>query len=198
MGLRERYKDHVRDEVKRVALDQLAAGGPERVSVNAIARELGVSGPALYRYFANRDELLTELTVDAYGDLAAALAGKATVRALATAYRGWALDQPHRYRLLFAPPLPGLDAHSERLVAASQAAMDHVLAVLPRDEDAPGKLAGPLRARARSRGTDTPPGTALTAVLLWSRLHGLVSLELGGNLASMGLDAAELLAAELS
>jgi AcrR family transcriptional regulator len=41
--------------------------------VNVIAEELGVSGPALYRYFAGRDALLTELIVDAYADLAAAL-----------------------------------------------------------------------------------------------------------------------------
>ena len=40
-------------------------------------------------------------------------------------------------------------------------------------------------------------GAALRPVLVWSRLHGLVSLELGGNFASMGLDADELFEAEL-
>jgi AcrR family transcriptional regulator len=44
------------------------------VSVSAIGKQLGVSGPALYRYFASRDELLTELVIDAYHDLADALA----------------------------------------------------------------------------------------------------------------------------
>jgi AcrR family transcriptional regulator len=45
-------------------------------------RELGVSGPALYRYFKNRDALLTALIEDAYDDLADALARR---------YRAWPL-----------------------------------------------------------------------------------------------------------
>ena len=63
----------VRAAVKRVAFRQLAEGGPAAVAINAIARELGVSGPALYRYFKNRDALLTALVLDAYDDLADAL-----------------------------------------------------------------------------------------------------------------------------
>ena len=67
---RERYRTQVRDEVKAIALRQLAESGPAGISVNAIAKELGVSGPALYRYFTNRDELLDELVIDAHYDLA--------------------------------------------------------------------------------------------------------------------------------
>ena len=53
----------VRAAVKTAALNQLKAGGPAAVALNAIARELGVSGPALYRYFKNRDALLTALAI---------------------------------------------------------------------------------------------------------------------------------------
>ena len=73
-SMRDRFREHVREDVKEVALEQLAGGGPQAISLNAIARRLGVSGPALYRYYSNRDELLTELVIDAYRDLAAALA----------------------------------------------------------------------------------------------------------------------------
>src|SRR5262245_62403109 len=121
--MRDRFRAQVRDEVKQAALAQLAAAGPEGLSINAIAKELGVSGPDLYRYFSGRDALLTELIVDAYGDLADALAGSKSLRELTRAYRRWAIEQPHRYRLLFGPPLPGYDAHSEQLVDASQRAM---------------------------------------------------------------------------
>ena len=69
--MRARFREQVRENVKSVALVQLADGGAGALSVNAIAKELGVSGPALYRYFTNRDELLAELVVDAYHDLAA-------------------------------------------------------------------------------------------------------------------------------
>src|SRR4051794_32837295 len=160
--MRDRFRAQVRDDVKRAALEQLAASGADGLSINAIAKELGVSGPALYRYFAGRDELLTELIADAYDDLADALKGAPDLPALARAYRAWALAQPHRYRLLFGPPLPGYDAHAEQLVEAARRSMEIVLGLVPDAEE---------------------------AVLVWARLHGFVSLEIGGNFASMGLDA---------
>ena len=141
-----------------MALTQLEAGGPPAVALNAIARELGVSGPALYRYFRNRDALLNELVLDAYNDLAKALGG---AKSLPDSYRAWALAQPHRYRLLFAAPLPGYDAHQPALVAAAQRSMGLLLKLEPDRE---------------------------RAVTLWSRMHGHVSLEIEGNFASMGLD----------
>ena len=198
MTVRERYREQVRDEAKRVALDQIAAGGPAALSINAIGKALGVSGPALYRYFKNRDALLTELVVDAYEELADALEQARTIESMGVAYRGWALANPHRYRLLYEPPLPGYDAHSDRLVAVAQRSMNALLAVLPAcAPDPPRKLATELRAWAKARGIDVKPGDALRAVLLWSRLHGFVSLELGGTFASMGLSADALFAAAL-
>src|ERR1700754_643597 len=94
--------DAVRAAVKRVALEQLAKGGPGAVAINAIARELGVSGPALYRYFSSRDALLDALALDACNDLAASLAPAESLGEFADRYRAWALAQPHRYRLLYA------------------------------------------------------------------------------------------------
>lgn len=181
----------MRDEVKAVALGQLAAGGPQALSINAIGKALGVSGPALYRYFDGRDALLTELILDAYADLTAALRSGPD---LVGQYRRWALDQPHRYRLLFAAPLPGYDAHDPRLVEASQQAMavvlDHVKDVTG---DADPVLAGQLAQWAAERGVrGTDPVVAVTAITLWSRIHGLVGLEIEGNFASMGIDPGPL------
>src|SRR3954449_4992201 len=180
---RDRFRAQVRSEIKAAALAQVAEDGAQGVSVNAIAKELGVSGPALYRYFANRDELLAELVVDAYHDFAAALAAATErdlglappqrLRALADAWRGFARAQPHRYQLLFAPPVPGYDAHSEPLVAASTRAMAVGL-------DVYGADGGPREA---------DPEVFARVVSGWCRLHGFVGLELGGNFSSMGVDA---------
>lgn len=203
----------MRGEIKRTALHQLAEFGPDGLSINAIAKELGVSGPALYRYFAGRDALLTELIVDAYDDLADALARAVEaaagspapdrVRVLGRAYREWALAHPHRYRLLFGPPLPGYDAHAARLVSASQRSMTTLLAVMremPTDGPRPPRpaLARQLDDWSRGRGVDADPATALRAVSVWARLHGLISLEITGNFASMGLDGEQLFDSELS
>ncbi len=219
--MRERYRAQVRGEVKQAALRQLAESGPGGVSVSAIGKQLGVSGPALYRYFASRDELLTELVIDAYHDLAAALSAAASAgasaaaslapspdprarfEALARAYRSWALAQPHRYRLLFGPPLPGYDAHAQQLVDASQAAMNQLLGVLRELGDhppapPPRPLAAQLSAWAQAHVPGIDPATALRAVLVWSRLHGLVSLEIAGNFASMGVDPDQVFEAQLA
>jgi AcrR family transcriptional regulator len=200
-GIRDRFRAQMRQEVKDAALRQLAEGGPQAMSINAIAKELGVSGPALYRYFAGRDALLTELILDAYADLTAALsAAPAGLTGIADAYRAWALAQPHRYRLLFAAPLPGYDAHDERLVAAAQRVMNVVLAALPATGPAPDPtLDAQLTAWARKRGAgDVGSGRALVAITAWSRLHGLVTLEIEGNFGSMGLDADRLFAHEVA
>ncbi|MBO3749804.1 TetR/AcrR family transcriptional regulator [Streptosporangiaceae bacterium NEAU-GS5] len=206
-GLRDRFRAQVREETKQEALRQLADGGPAALSLNAIAKHLGVSGPALYRYFANRDSLLTELIIDAYHDLAAALdearrRPPGGLRPLVRAYRAWAVAEPHRYRLLFRAPLPGYDAHAERLVEASRLAMRVVVdvvvevardfpPVLPAVRD--DRLAAQLERWARRHDlTDVPTGAGLAATALWAWLHGLVSLEIEGNFASMGLDPAPL------
>ncbi|TDD81684.1 TetR/AcrR family transcriptional regulator, partial [Actinomadura rubrisoli] len=114
---RERYRTQVRAEIKERAWEQIAAAGASALSLNAIAKQMGMSGPALYRYYANRDELITELITDAYRSLADTLhtaAGEgADLAALAHAMRTWALHDPQRYLLLYGTPVPGYHAPDE-------------------------------------------------------------------------------------
>lgn len=210
--MRERYRAQVRQEVKQAALRQLAEAGPGGLSISAIGKQLGVSGPALYRYFASRDDLLTELVIDAYHDLANALTAatsrvpndnpRGRFEALARAYRRWAAGEPHRYRLLFGPPLPGYEAHAQRLVEASWAAMHLLLDVLrglaAGAAEPSGPLASELTAWAQPHDSRTDAATALRAVLIWSQLHGIVSLEIAGNFASMSIDADQLFETQLT
>ncbi|WP_433272360.1 TetR/AcrR family transcriptional regulator [Actinosynnema sp. CS-041913] len=210
--MRERFREQVREDVKAAALDQLAAGGAQAISINAIAKQLGVSGPALYRYFANRDDLLTALVVDAYGDLRDALAGaldaggsaigpEDRVRRVAWAYRAWALAQPHRYELLFKPPLPGYEAHAEPLAAAARSLMAILLGALhdldladpSATDDRPATYRHEDVLAARGAGA----AEFLLGVSVWTRLHGIVSLELGGGFAAMHLDADALFGHEV-
>jgi hypothetical protein len=138
--------------------------------------------------------------VDAYHDLAEALATAAyrgpgcspqrRLRALADAWREFARAQPHRYRLLFGPPEPGYDAHSEPLATASSRAMAIGLDVFAHL----GSAAGGGNAAA---GPSTDPELLGWVLSAWCRLHGFASLELGGNFAAMGIDADELFRREL-
>ena len=207
---RERYRAQIREEIKQAALRQLAQLGPAGISVNAIGKELGVSGPALYRYFASRDELLTELVIDAYIDLADALraaleqtprrAQRRRFETLARSYRSWALAEPHRYRLLFGPPLPGFDANADRLNRAANASMELLVDTLPNPTSRwrpTAALAEQLSRWSDMGGFQVQSSNGLRAVLGWAHVHGFVSLEIAGNYASMGLDPELLFEAEL-
>jgi AcrR family transcriptional regulator len=194
--IRSASAQRVRERIKALALDQIAAGGLPALSLNAVAAALGVSGPAMYRYYRNREALLTDLVVDAYRGLAGAVAPAVTPADFASAYRAWALAEPHRYRLLFGSPVPGYDAHSRPLVEASQLAMDELLRCL--ESGGPGPVPGldpaQLAAWTQAGGASAAPDRAGTALAIWARLHGLASLEINGNFTSVGVDPGPLYA----
>ncbi|MGA5097019.1 TetR/AcrR family transcriptional regulator [Streptomyces lavendulocolor] len=82
-GARARARDEVTAAIKDEARRQLAAEGAAKLSLRAVARELGMVSSALYRYFPSRDDLLTALIVDAYDALGAA--AEAALRATSPA-----------------------------------------------------------------------------------------------------------------
>jgi hypothetical protein len=100
------------------------------------------------------------------------------------------------------PPLPGYEAHAQRLVEASWAAMDLLLEVLRGFAigvaEPSGPLASELTAWAQHHDSRIEAATALRAVLIWSQLHGIVSLEIAGNFASMSIDADQLFQTQLT
>lgn len=200
---RERHRAETRDEIKQLALGQLAGSGPDALSLNAIARQMGVTGPALYRYFAGRDELLAELVVDAHEDLAdtvqaAAHPGgdrpaEARVRAAAAAYRDWALSQPHRYRLLYGNIVPADRVPADRVAPAvrrTRAALRDALAPLVR-------AGNPTDGRDQDPTDDPTVGLSRLTVTAWTRWHGVLSLQLGGQFDPAGIDPAALYRAEV-
>jgi AcrR family transcriptional regulator len=106
--------------------------GPEAVSLRAIAREMGMTAPGLYRYFGSHEELIrhvivgifTELAGDIHQAIDAAagpaepteptpdqMAAKLTIKMIAACreFRRWALNHQAEFGLLFGVPLPGLD-----------------------------------------------------------------------------------------
>ncbi|MDQ6669426.1 MAG: TetR/AcrR family transcriptional regulator [Chloroflexota bacterium] len=212
---RQRYRAETLAEIKQLALRQIAAGGIEALSLNAIARDMAVSGAALYRYFTSRDDLLADLVVDAYTDLAAVLEAVAAAQypsprarmcAITDAYRTWALDQPHRYRLAFSSPIGSGQLAPERVIPAAQHSMNVFLGAVstiaagkkaPRN-GVPAELDAPLQAwHRRSGGPALPSATLLRGIRCWTRLHGVLSLELDGHLISAGLDPGLLYKAEV-
>lgn len=200
---RERYRAQVRTEIKDRAWEQIATAGASALSLNAIAKQLGMSGPALYRYYAGRDELITELVRDAYRSLAdtfrAASRSGADVTALAHALRAWALEDPQRYFLIYGTPVPGYHAPDDITAIASEimATILDAFTALPSNGPASPFDAHLEDHRDWADGHPAPAATLHRALTFWTRLHGTLSLELAGHFNGMGFDPALLYAAEL-
>ncbi|MBE1491858.1 TetR/AcrR family transcriptional regulator [Plantactinospora soyae] len=200
---RERYRAQVRTEIKEHAWAQIATAGASALSLNAIAKQMGMTGPALYRYFASRDELITELVTDAYRSLAdtfrAAAEAGADLSTLAHALRGWALDDPQRYFLVYGTPVPGYHAPDgvTRIASEIMTPLLDACAALPSDR--PGTPFDTHLDDHREWAASHPaPSVALhRALVFWTRLHGILSLELAGHFTGMGFDPARLFTAEL-
>lgn len=119
---RDRVRAATIEEIKATAMRMLREHGAD-LRFADIARDMGMTAPALYRYFADRDELLSALMVDGFQELSEALtaaidaaepedlAGR--IRAAAVAYREFARADPSRFSLLFGLPNPGFGRHSE-------------------------------------------------------------------------------------
>jgi len=121
--------------------------------MRAIAAELGIQAPSLYKHIADKHELEVALIADGFTESAeafetAAAGSDDSVVAIAAVYRAWALDHPHLYRMMTGEPL----ARSELPQGVEDRAAAPLIAAVDGDRD---------RARA-----------------LWAFAHGMVALEL--------------------
>ncbi|MFJ4742432.1 TetR/AcrR family transcriptional regulator [Streptomyces sp. NPDC088775] len=199
-GARERARIEVTAAIKDEAKKQLVAEGAAKLSLRAVARELGMASSALYRYFPSRDELLTALIVDAYdsvGETAetAHRAGRAEATthvarwiAVTRAVREWALAHPHEYALIYGSPVPGYTAPQATIGPASRVGLVLISVVADAyrtDGLALPPLADDLRAEADRMVAEfapgLPPQAAPPLIAAWSQLFGLISFEVFGQ-----------------
>ena len=197
-GARARARNEVTAAIKEEARRQLAAEGAAKLSLRAVARELGMVSSALYRYFPSRDDLLTALIIDAYDalgaaaekarDTAADAAPAARFTAVCEAVRRWALDHPHEYALIYGSPVPGYAAPETTIPSAARIGL--VLIGIVRDaHQGPGladiRLPDALRPEAERMAADLapdlPPEAAAALIAAWAQVFGLVSFELFGQ-----------------
>jgi AcrR family transcriptional regulator len=161
-----------RGRIAEVASKLFAQHGYESVTMRAVADALGVSAMALYRYVADKAELLTLVRTLAYrafaDDQARAFARasdpKRRMDELGKAYVAFALQHADWYRIMLELDQPqGENAELEHEV---QRSFSYLLEAIK------GELAAGL-----------VQGDALTlAHLAWANVHGMVSLHLAGKL----------------
>ncbi|GAA5033931.1 TetR/AcrR family transcriptional regulator [Streptomyces siamensis] len=197
-GARARARIEVTAAIKDEARRQLAADGAAKLSLRAVARELGMVSSALYRYFPSRDDLLTALIIDAYDSLGeTAEAAHAEVAGadprerwitVCTAVRRWALEHPQEYTLIYGSPVPGYTAPETTIPAAARVGLLLISIVRDAYQDTgvartplPAELKPEARRMAAELAPDLPPEAVTALVAAWAQLYGLIGFELFGQ-----------------
>jgi AcrR family transcriptional regulator len=198
-GARARARREITAAIKDEARRQLAEEGAAKLSLRAVAREVGMASSAVYRYFPSRDDLLTALIIDAYDSLGAAAEGAEAAAAGATpldrwvavcgAARAWALAHPHEYALLYGTPVPGYKAPQTTVPAASRVGL--LLVGIARDahRGPAGLSRTPLPEGLRPEAVrmaadlapDLPSETVVALIAAWAELFGLIGFEVFGQ-----------------
>jgi AcrR family transcriptional regulator len=153
----------LRDALVRAALQDVERGGPEAVNISALAKKLGVSQPAPYRHFADRDALLMAVTAEAFRQFNVLLRdeiGKPSQRSklsrLAQAALAFGLRRHGVYRLMFASRTMACAPEGSELHNAARETYDLLLEAM-----------------------EAPPIGLVHerhALQIWAALHGVVML----------------------
>jgi AcrR family transcriptional regulator len=202
---RDRQRAATVAEIKAAARRLLVSGGVAAVGLRAVARELGLSAPALYRYFPSHEALLTAVIADLYDELTAALLDLqdtgadpdlgAQLYLLAGGLRDWALAHPAEFGLLFGSAVPDPHAEDHEATPGHQAAMrfagvfkelvSQVWLKHPFQCPAEEEL-GPVLVEQLQQMSEhfhgMPPCAIYLALTYWTRLYGLICMEVFGQL----------------
>lgn len=214
LSRRETSRQTTRRDILDAARRLLAAGGPSAVSLRAVAGEIGMTAPGLYRYFPTHEELLLALTDLVMGELDAVLESardgqssaepEAQLAATARTFRHWCVGHPHEFQLMFGltvipEGMPADHCNTPNCLRFGGIFFGLFVALFERDrftvldESAlDPDLARQLRAWARNAGQDAPLGLVKVFLDGWVRLYGLVALELYGHMR-FALDNVEAL-----
>lgn len=199
---REQRREETFLEIKATARRLMAEHGTAGLTVRGIAKEMGMTPPALYRYYDRLDDLITALITENFHALAdaleaacaAAMPGRTVdkLMAAALAYRRWALDNPVDFELIYGTPIPGYHAPQEITVPASARTLVVFVGLFvealenrecmppPPYDRVPPELRSHLEQIMRDGDpTGSTPLLALyLALVCWPQIHGLVMLEL--------------------
>ena len=153
----------LRDALVQAALQEAEHGGPEAISISALAKKLGVSQPAPYKHFTDRESLLAAVAAEAFRQFTATLResiGKPSKRSKLSRFAQATLDFGLRrngiYRLMFASRIVACAPKGGELHSAAMETFGLLVETL----EAPA--VGFLREQH--------------ALRVWAALHGVVML----------------------
>jgi len=216
--IKKKQIPNLQEAIKEAAWKRITEYGAPALSLRATARELKITAPAIYNYFSDRDELVTALIIDAFTsfgdwqlearDSVPAEDHIAQMTAIGLAYRNWAHAFPQRYQLIFGTPIPGYNGPIEKILPAAARSLSALVSVVEGL-----RLTGKLNVDTfpkvkpeykvsfemwKTYGGEADVLSLSVAMIIWARVHGIVSLEIGGNLPPFGAKGDALYLYELN
>ena len=196
---RDRQRQATLREISACARRLLVTQGSAAVTINAVAREVGMSGPALYHYYASHEELVGAVTADFFHELAATMEAARDAHADASigdqmlaacrAMRAWAVAHPAEFGWIFASPIAPRNRQRESVRHQAAQRFEQVLLHLtvelwrtrrfpvPALDSLPPSLREQLTAYSASIDGQLPPEAAHVFLSCWIRLYGLLCME---------------------
>jgi AcrR family transcriptional regulator len=161
------HHGELRELLMSLAVQDIAAGGVEKLSIRALARRAGVSPTAPFRHFRDKQALLASLAIEGFRELARRIETQVTRQQslkerfihLGEAYVGFATDFPVHYQLMFGAVLGDFQKTQELQQASSFAY---------------SKLDDLLLQIVAAEGLDFDVKSL--GALVWSTVHGMASL----------------------
>jgi AcrR family transcriptional regulator len=219
---RERLRTATAAEIKETGRRLLVAGGPTAISLRAIARDMGMTAPAIYRYFASLDALVLDIVTDLFEELRVSVEDVAAEHAgdqpltrlghMARGFRRWSLAHPAEFTLMFGGPVPGVTSlavpggpvneagarFGETFFTVlgefyAQHPFEDALPELPEET-----LHRVLRPYRETFGDRFPLPVVYQFLSAWTRLYGVVAMEVFEQLAWAMTDVEPLFELELA
>jgi AcrR family transcriptional regulator len=218
---RERLRTATVSEIKETARRLLVNGGAPAISLRAIARDMGMTAPAIYRYFDSLDTLVIALIGDCFDEVrteveqvaaAHADADPATrIAVMARCFRLWSLAHPAEFALMFGSPVPDvipfaaqcgpLNDAGARFGEAFLSVLGDLYATTPFPAPPQAVLDGPLGDAVgpyfATHGDRFPLPVMYAFLSSWTSIYGLVAMEVFGHLQWAMTDVEPLFELEL-
>ncbi|OKI10017.1 TetR family transcriptional regulator [Streptomyces sp. CB02923] len=196
---RERLRRATLEEIHGAARKLLVEQGSAAVTINAVARQVGMSGPALYHYYAGYGELVGAVTADFFRELAAAMEQARDahtgapvgerILAACRAMRAWASAHPAEFGWIFASPITPANRQPDSARRRAGERFEQVLLDLtvelwetrpfpvPDPAGLPASLREQLAVYSATLDGRLPPEAAHVFLTCWTRLYGLLCME---------------------
>jgi AcrR family transcriptional regulator len=195
----------VRDEMLHAAVGLLDDQGPDALQTRKVAGAAGTSTMAVYTHFGGMRGLIAEVAEEGLRQFDAALTVPQTddpvadLFAVGAAYRRYAIERPHMYRLMFgSTSAHGINAPAHNVLTLTVAEIEerypsfaHVVRGVHRCMLA-GRIGADSTADPDAEAASDEAIVA-TAAQFWALIHGFVMLELAGYYGADGAAVAPVL-----